>query len=149
MLVFVAVLGSVVLADGCQSVQVGTYNTKLLFEFNWIIEELKSVTCHKYGTTIGHCRGVSKFECSVEKPFSGFYTMSSNSALTQVTFTIAAFDETRAGEYCCSKESMKEPTCKCIHVAEQVTPAKVSSTGKLWGLNNWAMILTALILSNL
>ncbi|KAH3804699.1 hypothetical protein DPMN_132987 [Dreissena polymorpha] len=43
--------------------------------------------------------------------------MSSNADLTQVTLTIITVDETRAGEYCCSKESMKESTCQCIKVA--------------------------------
>ncbi|KAH3842532.1 hypothetical protein DPMN_116029 [Dreissena polymorpha] len=76
---------------------------------------------------IGQCRGLNVFECSVKHPFSGHYKMTSNNDITRVTLTIAAFNETHAGEYCCSKESMKESTCQCIKVA---------------GLNKRAMILS-------
>ncbi|XP_052215893.1 E3 ubiquitin-protein ligase XIAP-like isoform X2 [Dreissena polymorpha] len=117
-LVLVAALGfPVVLPDDCQSVKVGTNNKQLVFVIKFNTLELKAVTCHKYGTTIGQCRGINVFVCSVEPPFSGVYNMSSNADLTQVTLTIITVDETRAGEYCCSKESMKESTCQCIKVA--------------------------------
>ncbi|KAH3810675.1 hypothetical protein DPMN_139070 [Dreissena polymorpha] len=64
----------------------------------------------------------------VEQPFSGLYTMSSNANLTEVTLTFKIFEENLAGNYCCSKESKKEPTCQCIQKAEPLTPKPVPHT---------------------
>ncbi|KAH3842552.1 uncharacterized protein LOC127876482 [Dreissena polymorpha] len=99
-----------------------------MFPFKWSAQELESVACDKYGTTIGHCRGISVFDCSVEQSFRGLYSMSSNANLTQVILTIITFDETLAGEYCCSKESKKESTCQCVQKAEPLTPKPAPST---------------------
>ncbi|XP_052218807.1 uncharacterized protein LOC127836322 [Dreissena polymorpha] len=92
--------------------------------------------------------------------------MSSNADPTQVTLTIITFDETLAGEYCCSKESKKESTCQCVQKAEPLTPKPApsaeaptapevtqtqatlngtqldiltNSTGMQLGLYNWAL----------
>ncbi|XP_052219160.1 uncharacterized protein LOC127836545 [Dreissena polymorpha] len=127
-------------SDNCHDVEVRIANKQLLFPFKWdTFKWLKSVVCDKYGTTIGQCRGISVFDCSVEQPFSGLYTMSSNANLTEVTLTFKIFEENLAGNYCCSKESKKEPTCQCIQKAEPLTPKPVPHTEASTGTGNTAL----------